>query len=784
MIYSLIIMIRKNPVKNFLIAVVALFFLLVSFSPQALAARARTKKIIKYVDVRNNKTVSSAKILSKLKTKRGKTFLEKVVNEDVKRLYLMGFFSDVSVTIEDIQDGVGVIFIVVERAPLASVRFTGNRAYKDTKLKELIKSKLNEFTDEKRLKKDADAIKDMYKRAGYPWVEVSYRVDTNQTKNESIAVFIIKEGSKAVVRRIKIVGNTAFKDKKLLKVIKSRTAGFFRSGVYKKDVVDDDMERLKHFYKQEGFLDVEATYEVLTQEKGRKRWIELVIQLEEGRRYIAGDVRMGGNRVFSDEELKGILSLREGDTFTESALYKEVALIQEHYFDKGYIMARVKPETVLNIKTGKVDIDYKVTEGEVCYVNRVNIRGNTKTKDVVIRRELRLYPGDRYDGDKLQRSKERLYNLGFFEDITFDVEDTKVPSKKDMVVEVKEAKTGEFSFGGGFSSIDKLVGFIEVEQRNFDLFNFPTFTGDGQDLKLRGEFGSVRKNYLLSWTEPWIFDHPLSFGFDLYASERKRSGSTGYAYDEEREGGAVRLGKEFSEYVRGDFTYRLESVTISDLSSDASQELQDEEGEKTVSSTFFQLTKDTRDNRFSPKEGHVLSGSVEVAGGIIGGDRDFAKVFSSLSNYSSIGPFVLELKLRSGVVSSYSDTGRVPIYERFFAGGTYTVRGYKERDIGPKDTSGDSIGGGTTIVGNAELTFVIIENLKGALFIDGGNVWARPDSKPKNGYTTGGIKFGTGVGLRINTPIGPVKLDFGVPLNAASHQEDEARFHFSMSRGF
>ncbi len=784
MLYSLIIMTRRARIKNFLIIFTALLSLGFLSPRYTLAQKSYSNKIIKYVDVRNNKTVSSAKILSKLKTKRGKTFLEKVVNEDVKRLYLMGFFSDVSVSIDEVQDGVGVVFVVVEKAPLAAVRFTGNRIYKSKKLNEVVKSKLNEFADEKRLKDDANEIEDLYKRAGYPWVKISYRVDTDTSKNQATAVFIVEEGPRAVVRTIKIIGNTAFSDKRLLKVVKSKTSGFFRSGVYKKDVADDDMERLKHFYKQEGFLDIETSYEILTQEKGRKRWIELVVRLTEGRKYTAGNIRITGNKVFSNEELKSFLTMETGDTFTESALHGDVAILQEQYFDKGYITARVKPDTVLNLQTDGVDLTYHVIEGEVCYVNRINIRGNTKTKDVVIRRELRLYPGDRYDGEKLRRSKERLYNLGFFEDLIFDVEETSVTDKKDMVVEVKEAKTGEFSFGGGFSSIDKLVGFIEVEQRNFDLFNFPTFTGDGQDLKLRGEFGSVRKNYLLSWTEPWIFDKPLSFGFDLYASERKRSGSTGYAYDEVREGGALRLGKEFSEYVRGDFTYRLESVEISDLSSDASQELKDEEGEKTVSSTFFQLTKDTRDSRFSPKEGYVVSGSLEVAGGWIGGDRDFAKVYSSLSRYFTIGPYVLESKLRSGVVSSYGDTGKVPIYERFFAGGTYTVRGYKERDIGPKDTSGDSIGGGTTVIGNLELTFSIIENLKGAIFIDGGNVWARPDSKPQNGYTTGGVKFGAGAGIRINTPIGPVKLDYGFPLNASSHQEDEGRFHFSMSRGF
>jgi len=751
----------------------------------AIAEGEPGQKLIKYVDVKNNKTVSGATILSKLKTKKGDMFSQKVVDEDIKRLYLLGFFSDVSVSVEDVQDEVGVIFTVTEKAPLTKVIFIGNKVFDSRRLESVVESKLNEFADERKLKKDADSIKDLYEKKGYPWVGVVYKIEVDENNTFSKAIFTIDEGAKAVVKKLDIIGNTAFSDKRMLKIIKSKTAGFFRSGVYKKEVLEDDIERIKNFYKQAGYLDVKPAYELIFREKARRKWIELVVRIEEGRKYVTGNIKVAGNVVFSEEELKALLKMKPGDTFTEEGLHGDVGGIQEHYFDKGYIMARVRPDTLLNVETDRVDITYTLAEGEVAYVNKINIRGNTKTKDVVIRRELRIKPGERYDGAKLKRSKERLYNLGYFEDITFDTEETAEPDKRDMVVDVKETKTGEFSFGGGFSSIDKLIGFVEVEQKNFDMLNFPTFTGDGQNLKLRGEFGSTRKNYLLSWTEPWIFNQPLSFGFDLYASERNKSGSTGYAYDEKRSGGDIRFGKEFNEVLRGDFTYKIETVDISDLDSNVSQALKDEAGRNTISSAMFQLTKDTTDNRFNPVKGSILVGSIEVAGGPFGGDKDFAKFFNSMSHYSEIGPFLLELKLRDGVVSTYGgNNGAVPVYERFFAGGTYTIRGFKERDIGPKDQSGDAIGGGTIAIANAELTFSIIENLKGAFFVDAGNVWHVPDSKPRGGTSPGGIRIGVGTGVRIKTPIGPVKLDYGFPINADASQDKSGRIHFSMTRGF
>ncbi len=767
--------------RFFLAAVFILSFILGATMETSLSqeqVQEVSKKRVKSVDVRNNKTVSSATILSKIKTRIGEEFSKGTLDEDIKRLYLLGFFSDVQAEVKEFADGVSVNFIVIERPVLEAVEFKGNKIIRSDRLKPVVKSKVNEFVDEKTLKEDTKLINEFYEKHGYPWAKVDYKLETDPQTNRSKAVLLIEEGVRAKIRRIKVFGNSAFSDKRISKIVKTKTAGFFRSGIYKKETVDEDMERLVNFYRRSGFLDTKSSSELAFDEK--KRHIELIIKIEEGHKYITGEITLQGVSVFPEESIRKVLKLKNGDTFTEDALHYDLTSIQEFYFDRGYITAQVRPDTVLNPQTQRIDIKYTIVENQLAYVNKINIRGNTKTKDVVIRRELRIRPGERFDGSKIKRSKERLYNLGFFEELTFDTEPTQVPSKRDLVIEVKEAKTGELSFGGGFSSIDRLIGFVEVEQRNFDLFNFPTFTGDGQDLKLRAQFGTVRRDYLLSWTEPWIFDYPLSFGFDLYNTTRLRSGTSGYAYDEERQGGDLRLGKEFNEYLRGDLTYRLETVDISDISASASSDLRAEEGENTISSLMFQLTRDIRDNRFNPTTGLLLVGSTEIAGGPLSGDKDFTKWIGAVSHYSQyFERFVLELRLRTGIVENYGDSDSVPIYERFFAGGTYTIRGFKERDVGPKDVSGDPVGGRSMLVGNIELTFPIIENLKGAVFFDAGNVWSRVGD-----FASTGLKYGVGTGIRIKTPIGPVRLDFGYPFNTDPGQEKKGRFHFSMSRGF
>lgn len=732
------------------------------------------------IKIEGNKSVSTNTILSKIKIRVGSAFSQKAVNEDIKRLYATGFFTDVTAEVEDYKGGVRLIFSVEEKSVVSSIVFEGNKTYKDTTLKKQIETKEGDVLNRRLLSEDMKKIEDFYKKKGFSLVKLGYDIDLDKDANSSVVRVKIDENKQHRIRKITFEGNKAYPDKRLLKVISTRPDTLFTSGVLNEQTLQQDMDRLKAFYQDNGFIDAEAVSSVDYADKG----IVILIKIDEGYQYFVGKVDIEGNKVISTGQIIKELKMNPEQPYSPNNLRFDVITIQTLYFDKGYMSCRVRPVTSLNKEKKTIDITYILTEGDQSYVGEIRITGNTKTKDSVIRRELRLYPGEKFDGAKLKKSKQRLYDLGYFDEVIFDTEPTKVPNEKELLVRVKEAKTGEFSFGGGYSSVDQLVGFVEVTQRNFDLTNFKTFTGAGQILKIKAEIGSVNQNYTISFTEPWIFGYPYLFGFDLFNFDRRKKESLGYGYSEKRRGGALRFGKEFDDYDRADLKYRLEEVKIGDVSSDASSALKDEEGKNTISSLALSLTRDTTDSKFNPMSGHILSATGEDAGGIFAGDKDFYKLTGLADfffNYKK--KLVLELKARGGWEDEYDDSKYVPIYERFFAGGANTVRGYKERSIGPRDSkTGDPIGGEAMFVANAEATYPIFKNFKIAVFYDIGNVWENSEDANIKGDD---FKSGTGVGIRVKTPIGPVKVDMGYPLDKA-HPGDKQkiRFHFSMTRGF
>ncbi len=767
----------------FLSLLLAFSFLQVFLS---LAYSSDTEKIVKAVDVKGNKTVSSLTILAKVKTQVDQPLSSVVLNEDLKRLYGLGFFTDVRIEQEDLIDGIKVMFVVVEKPVLSEIKIEGNKKIARDVIKKGMQSTVGDFVDQKRVRDDVEAVKKIYEKKGFSEAKIDDALDVNPDTNQAVLRILIDEGTKVRIRDIQIVGNTSLKAGDILGKIKTKKMewwGWFHSGYLNEEDLSEDIERIKALYDEEGFSDVDVKTDTAPVASAKDSGdIILKILINEGKKYLVGDIQLKGNSVIKSDEIMNAVKMTKSKPFSRRGLRLDVANIQDLYFEKGYLSAQIRSESVYNESTDHVDLNYTITENELTYVGRVRVQGNTKTKDIVIRRELRAYPGESFSGAKLKRSKERLYNLGFFEDVRFDTDPGATPNTRDLLVTVKEGKTGEFSFGGGYSSVDSIIGFVQIRQKNFDWQNWKTFTGAGQDFAMRFEGGSVRKNAELSFTEPWVFGYPYSFGFDLYRKEFNKSSNSGYFFSETKTGGDLRLGKEFTEYDKGLLMYKLEEVKISDIPDDASQALKDEIGKNVTSSVALTLTHDQRDNIYNPSQGFIISGTGEVAGGALGGDKNFTKIYGVASTYfKHFEKMVLELKGRVGVADAFGNSQDVPIYERYFAGGANTIRGYREQRVGPRDPGNQQpIGGDAYWIVNLEETFPIYPDLiKGAVFFDTGNV-----EEKIGDFGKGGLVSGLGIGVRVKTPIGPVKLDAGYPLDDIPQEKKKLRFYFNISQGF
>lgn len=737
-------------------------------------------KTITAVSVKNNRAVSSETILSKIRTKVGDKFAQEVLNEDLKKLYATQYFNDVSIDVSDREGGAAVTFIVEEKSVIEDIDFKGNTAFRAQKLKSAMKSKANEMLNLALIAQDISDMKSTYIKKGYPSVDIKYTIDLNKEANKAVVHIVIQENSRVKVTKVDVLGNKAVKTGAIRKMLGTKPAWLFNQGVFQDDVLQDDVEKIKAIYDDLGYLDAKVAPKLDYSADGKE--IKITFNIEEGKVYLVGDITIKGNLVLPEKDIRSKIKMASGKPFSGRLLRDDVVAVRQYYYQYGYMNAVVDVERNLNQSTGRIDVAYNIDPKEIVYVGKIEIRGNLKTKDVVVRRELKIYPGERFNGDKLRRSKERIYNLGFFENVGFDTEQTEVPNVQNLVVNVKESKTGEFSFGGGYSSVDLLIGFAEITQRNFDILNWPYFTGGGQNLSIRAEMGMVRNNFNISWTDPWICGFPYLFGFDAYDTTHLQNTDVGWAYDENRLGGDLKLGKEITDTLRADASYRLEQIKISNIIANASPDFTSEEGTNYISSLTGEATWDTRDNIFNPAKGWMVNGLMEDAGGFLGGDKNFLRGTFAVSYYHTfLEKFVLEAKARGGLVWPYGNSSEVPIYERFYAGGMNTVRGYKERSVGPRDPgNNEPIGGEAIAVGNLEMTFPLYENvLKGAVFYDIGNVWRRTSE-----FFDGNMKAGVGLGVRVKTPVGPVKVDYGFPLSSNHDDSKTGQFYFSMSRGF
>jgi outer membrane protein insertion porin family len=759
--------------------------------------------------------VSDEFIRANIRTKVGEPFARPTVDEDIKNLYATGYFFKIQVGEETTPDGMNLTYAVQSKPILTDIKIVGNKKMSLKKLRKKITSKVGQPLDERKLFEDAQEMQKVYEKAGYQKTTVVVQPPViDELAGRGSVTFLVHETPKVRIKDVIFVNAPAFTQKQLRKAIKTRRHWMFSwltgSGVLKEDDFADDKDTLVEFYQNDGYIDFaiqDIKFDYLTPNRMVIRFI-----VSEGRQYKVGALDVKGNTLFSTNDfLKGVvvgktrmkLELTPGKIFKPAAFTRDTDTLRDLYGSRGYLDRDQGGTTVItatrtpNPTTGTIDISYDLEEGEKCYIEKIDIKGNTRTKDRVLRRELAVYPGEVYDMVRVKISKSRLDQLGYFAKVDTEAQDTDVPNRKDLVIGVEEKSTGNITVGAGFSSVESLVGFIELKQGDFDLFNPPTFTGAGQKFQIRASIGTELQDYEISFTEPWFLGKRLIFNVDLFHRDIYYA-SLNNQYDETFDGGTVSLTKALGglvgldpQVLRGTVSYTLEDAHVSINSGFAtnattnyyaapgglyengsvipqniSTNIYDQHGTYFISKVGLSLAYDTRNSLTLPDHGQRTEVSSQVA--TSPGDTDFYKLELRSSWYfRGFGSNqVLELGARTGVVDAYGDTAQVPIFERWFLGGLYNLRGYKYQTVGPEDAFGEPLGGDTYLYAVAEYSIPVVKMVRLAWFYDAGNVFPDPYS-----FTPGpGRRFITddiGMGLRIALPIGggvPLRLDYGIPI--------------------
>lgn len=722
-------------------------------------------------------------IRANIRVKVGDSLVKTSVDDDVRNLYNTGYFYNIRVAEERVDGGVRLIYVVQGKPLLTDVKFTGNTKFSAIKLQKEITSKIGQPLDERKLFTDAQKIQTRYQKAGYQRTKAEYKISINENAGRGTVTFEVTEAPKVKIVDIQFAGAAAFTEKELAKQLKTKEKWFFSwltgTDKFKDDQFEDDKERLAEFYRNKGYLDFEIKDVVL--EYPQPDRLVIKFQLFEGKPYKVGVVAVKGSSLFPSAELEKDIRMSSGKTFTPAGQRKDVETLRDFYGTKGFIDARINAVRTPNTETGNMDVTYQVEERDKSFVEKIEIKGNVKTKDKVLRRELAISPGETFDMVRVKLSKQRLENLNYFEKVDAQPEPTDVPNRKNLVVNVEEKNTGNMSLGAGFSSVESVVGFLEVSQGNFDLFNPPWFTGGGQKMRLKASYGSRRQDYLLSFVEPWLLDRKLAFGVDLYHRNTSFQSSL---YDEVQSGMRLSLERAlWTDFFRGNVSYTVEDVGIKNVDPAASPELKSEAGTQIVSKIGASITYDTRTGGMIPSGGHRVELATEFAGGPFGGESDFYKMELRGSQYfpGFWQGQTWELLGRFGAVQGFSGD-RVTLFNRYFLGGPRSLRGYRFADVSPRDSLNEPFGGNTYWMGSVEYTIPLIERLRFAMFYDIGNVYSSSFSFNPNiakGETM--YQDNVGFGFRLNIPnLGPLRLDYGIPITSDRNQNKSGRFNFDV----
>jgi outer membrane protein insertion porin family len=721
------------------------------------------------IEIVGLKNIKPKLILKTVKAKKGKLYYEEDKRVDVENLMNLGNLERAGVELIYSEDKsinkknydllgdtnpVKVVYTIQEKPYIEKINIIGSKKISKSSIKSEMSLSEDDFYDELKIRDDIKKIYDKYKEKGFITAKIDYSVDIDTPTSKVVIDIKINEGEKVTIRNVSISGIKSFKEKKIIKLMKNRP-----KKTYSETDWNNDIKAVESFYKNSGFMNFKVLNATMTFVENK--YMDVKIDIDEGNRYKFGDAIFSGNSLYTSEELSQLVDYKKGVMYDEEKLLTTISNIQEKYADKGYL--RVAISTYAVYENNVANIDFIIEENYPIYVRYIDVEGNKSTKTKVFKREIVQKEGDVFSMSKIRRSQEKIFNLGFIDNVEPMINPTNSPDTVDIVFDVTEGKPGMLTAGAGLSSRDGLVGMLSISHMN--LF------GLAQRLSLSWNFGKKVNDYSVSWTDPWFMDKPTSLGLSLFNNRTYNSYSTtSSAYTEKKTGGSVLVGPRFEDdkYALS-FKYTYERVKITDVDDIYKDRIA--EGTSIQSSISIDFTRDTRDYIWDPTRGTKLSLGVELYGGLLGGDMDLYKPNISYSynkKLFSLGdwPFVFSFASRFGFVSRFGSTKSVPVYEKYFLGGADSIRGYENTgQIGPDD------GGKIYSVTNFEFKFPLAREKKRtivqwAFFFDIGNSWNRfDDITTKIGSDTNYLKTGAGFGIRFTTPAFPIRLDWGYGFN-------------------
>ena len=698
--------------------------------------------------------VAKSLILSTIGLAPGVELSQENVQAAVRHLQGLGVFEDIQIWGERVAGGIKVIVVVEEYPTLEDVRFKGNKHVKEKDMEESLAFVTGQVIAPKDIARGKQKIIDLYQDKGYLRAEVDGKLFDSETEGKVYLQYNVVEGKKVKIRRIRILNAEAVSEGKVKKQMETKEKKWWRKGEYKSDTYREDKDKILAFYKSKGYYQADILRDSIYYDETRQN-LFIDIQVEEGQKYRMGAISWDGNALFESDFLAERLPIDEGDVYKFSGL-ELTHLVRTAYLDKGYLDTEVIPQETL--RGDSVDVAFKIFEGEPWKIRRINIKGNTKTREKVIRRELELRPGDIYQQELVQESQRRVYMLNFFKNVEIEPEFGSTDSDRlvDLNFQVEEQPTGQASMGAGYSQRDKLVGQIGLR--------IPNFRGMGQNLDFSWEFGTRREQFLVGFTEPWLFDTPTSLSVRAFLLNQQYFN----LYDRRSKSVNVRIGRRLQRlsYSSLSLGYRLQSDSYNDFSNSINESLLSSGRYETRRTSSFELTyqRDTRDLAQFPTKGTLFSFRPEIATSFTGGEVDFHSHELRFNYYRpSWWKFILSVETKMSVIDGFSkwDDEHLSFFDLFTPGGIDwwdgVVRGYPDRSLGPR-SSGIPLGGRSMIVLNLEYRFPVAENqVFGLLFADGGNAW-----KDLASMSPLDLRRSVGFGFRIMTPmLGMIGFDFG-----------------------